>query len=269
MQKTYARTDLAAEASARLETPVEGVSSEELTVRGCRVSKVEITSPAGADAIGKPEGKYLTIEMEEYVSRRALSFSDCANALAELLRGFDAVSNSKSFMIACLGNRAVAPDAVGPATADSLIVTRHLKDSLPEDFASFSSVAVLRTGVLGTTGVESAQTVRSMCELVQPDCVIAVDALASGEIGRLCRNIQICDTGISPGSGVGNDRAAINAEYLGRPVISVGLPTVVDASAFTQDEAVRHAAEHRRAGEVRVQAHSIRSEPCSAQWSER
>lgn len=239
MQRSYARTDLAAEASARLETPVEGVSSEELTVRGCRVSKVEITSPAGADAIGKPEGKYLTIEMEEYVSRRALSFSDCANALAELLRGFDAVSNSKSFMIACLGNRAVAPDAVGPATADSLIVTRHLKDSLPEDFASFSSVAVLRTGVLGTTGVESAQTVRSMCELVQPDCVIAVDALASGEIGRLCRNIQICDTGISPGSGVGNDRAAINAEYLGRPVIAVGLPTVVDASAFTQDEAAK------------------------------
>ena len=116
---------------------------------------MEITSPAGADAIGKPAGKYLTIEMEEYVSRRALSFSDCANALAELLRGFDAVSNSKSFMIACLGNRAVAPDAVGPATADSLIVTRHLKDSLPDDFAAFSSVAVLRTGVLGFTGVES------------------------------------------------------------------------------------------------------------------
>lgn len=239
MQRFYARTDLAAEASARLDTTVEGVKTEELTVRGCKVSKVEITSPAGAEAIGKPEGKYLTIEMEEYVNRRAVSFSDCANALAELLSSFNAVSSAKSFVIACLGNRAVTPDAVGPATADSLIVTRHLKASLPDEFAAFSSVAVVRTGVLGTTGIESAQAVLSMCELVQPDCVIAVDALASGEVGRLCRNIQICDTGISPGSGVGNDRAAINAEYLKRPVIAVGLPTVVDASAFTQDEAAK------------------------------
>lgn len=177
--------------------------------------------------------------MEEYVNRRTLSFSDCANALAELLGSFDAVSQSKSFMIACLGNRAVTPDAVGPETADNLIVTRHLKASLPEEFAAFSSVAVFRTGVLGTTGIESAQALLSMCELTKPDCVIAVDALASGEVGRLCRNIQICDTGIAPGSGVGNDRAAINAEYLKRPVIAVGLPTVVDASAFTQDEGAK------------------------------
>lgn len=239
MQRSYARTDLAAEASARLETPAEGVSSEETTVHGCKVSRVTISSPAGAEAIGKPEGKYLTIEMEEYVNRRTLSFSDCANALAELLGSFDAVSQSKSFMIACLGNRAVTPDAVGPETADNLIVTRHLKASLPEEFAAFSSVAVFRTGVLGTTGIESAQALLSMCELTKPDCVIAVDALASGEVGRLCRNIQICDTGIAPGSGVGNDRAAINAEYLKRPVIAVGLPTVVDASAFTQDEGAK------------------------------
>lgn len=239
MQKSYVRTDLAAEASARLETPVEGVESEELRLHGCRVSKVVINSPAGAEAIGKPEGKYLTIEMEEYVNRRTLSFADCANAISELLRSFDAVSRAKNFMIACLGNRAVTPDAVGPATADSIIVTRHLKSSMPEQFAGFSSVAVFRSGVLGTTGVESAQAVRSICSLVRPDCVIAVDALASGEVGRLCRNIQICDTGIAPGSGVGNDRAAINSEYLGCPVLAVGLPTVVDASSLTSDDSAK------------------------------
>ena len=239
MQKSYVRTDLAAEASARLETPVEGVESEELRLHGCRVSKVVINSPAGAEAIGKPEGKYLTIEMEEYVNRRALSFADCANAISELLRSFDAVSRAKNFMIACLGNRAVTPDAVGPATADSIIVTRHLKSSMPEQFAGFSSVAVFRSGVLGTTGVESAQAVRSICSLVRPDCVIAVDALASGEVGRLCRNIQVCDTGIAPGSGVGNDRAAINSEYLGCPVLAVGLPTVVDASSLTGDDSAK------------------------------
>ncbi len=239
MQRAYVRTDLAAEASTRLSTPTEGVEAQELTINNCKVSSVTVTSKAGANAIGKPEGKYLTLEMEEYVNRRAVSFADCANALAELLRGFEAVSSANTYMIACLGNRAVTPDAVGPATADSILVTRHLKSSLPEEFAAFSSVAVLRTGVLGTTGIESAQAVKSMCELIAPDCVIVVDALASGEVGRLCRNIQICDTGISPGSGVGNDRAAINADFLGRPVIAVGLPTVVDAAAFTDDEAAK------------------------------
>ena len=232
MQKQFARTDLAAEAAARLDEAQEGVRADKFTIHGCAVSRVVIYSDAGAQALGKPIGKYLTLEMADYVTRRGQSFPDCAGALRELLRSFPAVVRSKSYLVACLGNRAVTPDAVGPCVSDGLIVTRHLKASLPEDFAAFSSVSVLRTGVLGTTGVESAQAIRSMCELVRPDCVIAVDALASGEINRLCRNVQLCDSGISPGSGVGNDRAEISEAYLGCPVIAVGVPTVADAASL-------------------------------------
>ncbi len=236
MQKQFARTDLAAEAAARLDTCPEGVMADTLSLHGCTVSRVVIASAEGAAALGKPAGKYLTLEMADYVTRRGQSFPDCAAALRDLLRSFPAVERAKSFLIACLGNRAVTPDAVGPCVSDGLIVTRHLKSSLPEDFAAFSSVAVLRTGVLGTTGIESALAIRSMCELVHPDCVIAIDALASGEIGRLCRNVQLCDTGISPGSGVGNDRAEISEAYLGCPVIAIGVPTVADASPLCDDE---------------------------------
>lgn len=236
MQKQFARTDLAAEAAARLDEAQEGVRADKLTIHGCSVSRVVIYSDAGAQALGKPIGKYLTLEMADYVTRRGQSFPDCAAALRELLRSFPAVVRSKSFLVACLGNRAVTPDAVGPCVSDGLIVTRHLKASLPKDFAAFSSVSVLRTGVLGTTGIESAQAIRSMCELVRPDCVIAVDALASGEINRLCRNVQLCDSGISPGSGVGNDRAEISEAYLGCPVIAVGVPTVADAASLCDNE---------------------------------
>lgn len=236
MQKQFARTDLAAEAAARLDEAQEGVRADKLTIHGCAVSRVVIYSDAGAQALGKPIGKYLTLEMADYVTRRGQSFPDCAAALRELLRSFPAVVRSKSFLVACLGNRAVTPDAVGPCVSDGLIVTRHLKASLPKDFAAFSSVSVLRTGVLGTTGIESAQAIRSMCELVRPDCVIAVDALASGEINRLCRNVQLCDSGISPGSGVGNDRAEISEAYLGCPVIAVGVPTVADAASLCDNE---------------------------------
>ncbi len=235
MQNKFARTDLADEAAARIERPVEGLRCETLCVHGCTVRRVAVDTGAAARAVGKPMGRYLTLELEDYVIRRAPGFSDCASALSELLRSFAAVRRARRFLIACLGNRAVTPDALGPCAADSIIVTRHLKSSLPEDFAAFSSVSVLRTGVLGTTGIESAQQIRAVCELVRPDCVIAVDALAGGELGRICRNIQLCDSGVSPGSGVGNDRAEISAASLGCPVLAVGVPTVCDASALSSD----------------------------------
>lgn len=233
MQNIYSRTDLAAEANEKLNKVYSGIVSEELTIYNCKASRVAVIDEEAASAIGKPMGEYYTLEMEKYVNRRENSFSDCANALAMLLKRIPFVANSGNFLVACLGNRAVTPDAIGPDTADSLIVTRHLKSSLPEQFSAFSSVAVLRTGVLGTTGIESADGLKAVCDMVKPDCVIAVDALASGDLSRLCRNVQICDTGISPGSGVGNNRAALNQSTLGVPVAAIGVPTVIDAAAFT------------------------------------
>ena len=236
MQKSFARTDLAAEANSRLDKQYKGVVSEELTISNCKASRVSVTDDEAARALGKPIGDYFTLEMEKYVSRTENSFSDCANALALLLNKFSFIQNAKSVLVACLGNRAVTPDAIGPDTADSLIVTRHLKSSLPEQFNAFSSVCVFRTGVLGTTGIESADGLKAICDFVKPDCVIAVDALASGELDRLCKNVQICNTGISPGSGVGNNRAALNYDFLGVPVAAIGVPTVIDAAAFTEAE---------------------------------
>ena len=237
MQRSNVRTDLASEVVQRPENAsLSGLELNEEHICGCRVTAVKINGGEASKVLCKPIGNYLTLELDEYIRRRENSFSDAANALSQLMRRFAEMQNAQSFLVACLGNRAITPDAVGPEVSDSLIVTRHLKQSLPQEFAALSSVAVLRTGVLGTTGIESAQSLKALCGLVQPDCVIAVDALASGELDRLCRNVQICDSGIAPGSGVGNDRAELNRESLGVPVIAVGVPTVIDAAAFCADE---------------------------------
>lgn len=229
MQNSFARTDIAAEAAARIDSGVSGVEADELHLHGLYVSRVLIKTPEAAEAVGKPQGKYLTIEMEEYTTRRCLDFSSCVLAMRDILRAFSAIESGGRFLIACLGNSAVTPDAIGPCTADKLIVTRHMKDSLPDDFAAFSSTAVLRTGVLGTTGIESADMIANACHIVKPDCLIVIDALAAAEPARLCRNIQLCDSGIAPGSGVGNDRAAIDSAAVGCPVVAIGVPTVTDA----------------------------------------
>lgn len=237
MQRSNVRTDLASEVVQRPENAsLAGLELNEERICGCRVTAVKINGGEASKVLCKPIGNYLTLELDEYIRRRENSFSDAANALSQLMRRFAEIQNAQSFLVACLGNRAITPDAVGPEVSDSLIVTRHLKQSLPQEFSALSSVAVLRTGVLGTTGIESAQSLKALCGLVQPDCVIAVDALASGELDRLCRNVQICDSGIAPGSGVGNDRAELNRESLGVPVIAVGVPTVIDAAAFCADE---------------------------------
>ena len=240
MQNKYARTDLASELRSRLgDSDIDGVSFSERETEGFKITEVDITNNNGSDLLCKPLGKYLTLELDSYLRRRENSFNIAANLIAELLNHFPAVTKSKSFLIACIGNPLITPDSVGPSTADSILITRHLKQSMPQEFSGFNSVSLIRTGVLGTSGVESAAQVKAIVAETKPDCVIAVDALASGDLRRLCRNIQICDSGISPGSGIGNDRAALNEAYLSIPVIAVGVPTVIDASAFTDDEAAK------------------------------
>ena len=140
-----------------------------------------------------------------------------------------------SYLIICLGNEQITPDALGPMCSRQLMVTRHLKSHLPDDFSAFAEVSVVTPGVLGTTGIESALLAKGAVDAVQPDAVIVIDALAAIGTHRLCRTIQICDTGIEPGSGVGNRRFALNRETLGVPVISIGMPTVVDADTFVSD----------------------------------
>ena len=140
-----------------------------------------------------------------------------------------------SVLVVGLGNRAITPDAVGPDAIDSVMVTRHLREQLPEHFGQFRPVAALAAGVLGTTGVESADMIRALAVHLHPDAIIAVDALACAELDRLGRTVQLTDTGITPGSGVGNDRAGLSRDTLGIPVAAIGLPTVIDAGGFSDD----------------------------------
>lgn len=134
-----------------------------------------------------------------------------------------------------LGNRAITPDAIGPKVHNYTLVTRHLVRQMPETFGAFRPVASLAAEVMGTTGVESGELIQSLCEKICPHCVIAVDALASRSLHRLCRTVQLTDTGITPGSGVGNHRMGLDRKSLGVPVIAIGVPTVVDAATLAAD----------------------------------
>ena len=233
------RTDLALEArelwqeSAGKTTKLEGVKASEKKCRGYPVTRVDILDHRGEEALGKPAGSYRTVDLTAYWQREEDFFERAVQAVGQQLR--ELLPESGAVLVVGLGNAAMTPDAVGPLAADSVLVTRHLIASQPRQFSGFRPAAVLRTGVLGTTGVESAEAVRGLAEQVRPAAVIAVDALASRRVSRVCAAVQFSDTGIVPGSGVGNHREALNRQTLGVPVIAVGVPTVVEAATMAAD----------------------------------
>lgn len=239
MSEYTVRTDLAVEArelSLGGAKEIEGVSYEKHEQEGNIIHFMEVMSDDGAKSIGKPKGKYCTIEIDSLTERHSDGFEAAVNALsAELIKIMPADWKNGCVLVVGLGNRDITPDAIGPLAAESTLVTRHLKEHMPEDFAAFSPVAVICPGVLGTSGIESASYIKSLCDNVSPSIVLVVDALAARSLDRLCRTVQITDTGISPGSGVGNNRCAITAETLGVPVVAVGVPTVVDIGTILAD----------------------------------
>jgi spore protease len=202
---------------------------------GFSVSRLDITTRQAARALGKPMGTYLTMGLEKLLRRQENAFNNAAVCLAELLGSFACFPAEGPVLVVGLGNRAMTPDALGPLAMESVLVTRHLIPALPEYFGNYRSVAAFATGVLGTTGMEAQELVKALKARVKPAAVIAVDALAARGVDRLCRTIQLSDSGIVPGSGVGNGRRALNAGVLGVPVISVGVPTVVDAATMARD----------------------------------
>ena len=229
------RTDLAVEAhalwreSAGETTRLKGVAAREEQAEGMTVTRVEILDQEGARALGKPEGTYLTLDVSALWRREEDAFPRAVRAVAALLGPL--LPEEGPVLAAGLGNQAMTPDALGPRSLDHLLVTRHLGEALPQ----LRPVAGLGAGVLGTTGMEVAEWVRGAAEQVGPAAVIVVDALAARDLERLCATVQIADTGLVPGSGVGNHRMALNRETLGVPVISVGVPTVVDAETIARD----------------------------------
>ena len=242
------RTDLALEArelwleSAERTSRLSGVKATKTRQEGYPVTRVDILDHRGEEALGKPAGSYLTIDLTTFWQRKADFFERAVRAVGSQLKAL--LPPEGSALVIGLGNAAMTPDAVGPLTLDSVLITRHLISAMPRQFAGFRPVAVFRTGVLGTTGVESAEAVRGLVEQVRPSLVIAVDALASRRMGRVCATVQLSDTGIVPGSGVGNHRAALNAETLGIPVIAMGIPTVVDAATLAADLLEESGIEH-------------------------
>lgn len=225
------RTDLALEAREMAGAP-QGVESEEQVVEGWSLTTVRVISEEGAKAMGKPQGTYHTLDLAALAQREENAFPRAVEALRGILAP---LLPQGPVLVVGLGNRAITPDAVGPLTHDHLLVTRHLVDQLPQVFGSFRPLAALSAGVLGTTGVESVDLVKAVAAELRPDCVIAVDALASQSMKRLCTTVQLTNTGISPGAGVGNCRKALNRETLGVPVIAVGVPTVVDVNTLVRD----------------------------------
>ena len=231
------RTDLAVEAIENHKTAaaLPHVRQSDRTLEGFAVHEVRILSEDAAREIGKPQGRYLTLELDALIRREEDAFPRACKALSTLLRELLPHPNDGPVLIAGLGNRMITPDAIGPQTADHVIATRHLVAQSPAIFADWRPVSALAPGVLGQTGVETCEVICGVLDRVRPAVVIAVDALAAGRLSRLLRTVQLADTGITPGAGVGNARAALNEQTLGVPVIAVGVPTVVDGATLAHE----------------------------------
>ena len=231
------RTDLAVEAieNHKSAAALPHVRQSDRTLEGFAVHEVRILSEDAAREIGKPQGRYLTLELDALIRREEDAFPRACKALSTLLRELLPRPNNGPVLIAGLGNRMITPDAIGPQTADHVIATRHLVAQSPDIFADWRPVSALAPGVLGQTGVETGEVICGVLDRVRPAAVIAVDALAAGRLSRLLRTVQLADTGITPGAGVGNARTALNEETLGVPVIAVGVPTVVDGATLAHE----------------------------------
>ncbi len=227
------RTDLAEEL-LEISGKIDGVRVEEFQKTPVSATILFVETEEAGQRIGKDPGKYITLDLSELWDRHEERFEDFVTAVANCL-SLLLPQDSKEALVVGIGNRRITPDSIGPACIDSVMVTRHLISDLPELFGNLKPVSAISPGVLGLTGVETGEIVLGLCERLKPDVVIAVDALASRRMSRLLRTIQFTDTGISPGSGVGNDRFPLSPKTLRIPCIALGVPTVVDAGTLTAD----------------------------------
>lgn len=236
------RTDLALEireSFPRNNVEVKGVVLEKHYDKEgkAHITTVRIQDDKGSQAMGKPKGCYVTIESEDMpkddISKENLLLCIC-NELEKLVEGL----RQKSVLIAGLGNRQVTSDSLGPRMVECIFVTRHLEHEFGSAFMEeneYGSVSAISPGVMAQTGMEAAEVLEGIVRETSPDLVIVVDALAARSMSRLCTTVQITDTGISPGSGIGNHRKELSKKSLGVPVIAVGVPTVVDAKTIISD----------------------------------
>lgn len=234
------RTDLAVEArelyKERQKQEIPGVEVEKEEKDHYTVTRVKVLDGDGENNLGKPKGTYITIEAPALKKADQDLKDEMSKALAKELHSLTKLNHATKTLIVGLGNWNVTPDALGPKVVDKVFVTRHFFKAYNKTHdESMAQVSAIAPGVMGLTGIETSETIKGIVEKTNPDLVIAVDALASRRMNRVSTTIQISDTGINPGSGVGNKRKALNQEYLGVPVIAIGIPMVVDAATMVND----------------------------------
>lgn len=237
-----ARTDLAVEAremyiESSAATETEGVEAEEeSTDGGILITRVRITDKDGEKKLGKNMGTYITIDMPSDLTDKQSVYEDACRVCAKELSALIRLNRDDTVLVIGLGNWNITADALGPKTVKSVLITRHLIEYMPEEIDSrLRPVCAVSPGVLGITGVETAEIVLGLTERVKPSLIIAIDALCSRRMERVNSTIQITDTGITPGAGIGNRRLALDQKTLNVPVIAIGVPTVVDAATITSD----------------------------------
>lgn len=234
------RTDLAAESHALLLEAAEefsGITLNEHIENDIKITNVKIESNEIAKKLNKPVGNYITLEFSDPRYMETSTYENiCKKVSAELKKMIPVHHKNAPILIVGLGNRSIASDSLGSEVIDRLMITRHLFSYTPETLTdNIYSVCAIAPGVLGITGIETEEIIAGICNKVKPCAVICVDALVARSVDRVTRTIQLCDTGINPGAGVGNNRNEISKNTLGIPVIAVGVPTIVDAATITDD----------------------------------
>lgn len=234
-------TDLALEVAQNITSNTEKLDGINIETKECEIAETEITivdvtNENGSQAMGKPIGTYITLESQLLKENDRLAHEAIIKELSKYIKELSHIDKSSSIFVIGLGNIKVTPDALGPKVVDRVLVTRHIKDTVSDDIInSVSSVSALAPGVMGVTGIETVEIVKGIVERIKPDLVIAIDALAARKVSRVNSTIQLSNTGVAPGAGVGNNRKMLDKNSLGVPVIAIGVPTVVDAATLAND----------------------------------
>ena len=239
------RTDMAVERrdlykkANNIENDIDGIETEEEKVdEDITISRVNITNENGEQAIGKKKGTYITIDIKNLKIASEPDIQKAATALTKELRNLVSkhAGPQDSLLVVGLGNIYVTPDSLGPKVINDIDVTRHIIKYLPQYIDENSRpVSAISPGVLGTTGIETLEILKGVVENTHPKLVIVIDSLASRSIERISSTIQLSDTGIVPGAGVGNTRAELSEKTLGIPVVAIGIPTVVETAVLVND----------------------------------
>lgn len=234
------RTDLAIESKEFYEkknkSSISGVEVKNTECNDIKITEVKIVNEQGERAMGKPKGTYTTLEIPDFTHYDSDTMDEVSEALAKTLSGIINISKDMTALVVGLGNWNITADALGPKVVSKMMITRHLKELIPDQIdENVRPVCGISPGVLGITGIETGEIIKSLVEKIKPNLVICIDALASRKTERVNNTIQIGTSGISPGSGIGNKRMELSEKTLGIPVIAIGVPTVVDAATLAND----------------------------------